>query len=178
MVVWLIGLAGAGKTTIGKSLYKKMKECSPETVFLDGDSFRDVMGDDLGHSIKDREKNGWRICKMCRLLDSQGINVVVCILSNYPEHREWNRRVFSRYVEVFIDTPMALLIERDQKGLYSGLRNGKTKGVVGLDIPFMKPENPDLTITSTCQSDISQYVEDILSVINMKTKNKISTYAK
>jgi adenylylsulfate kinase-like enzyme len=168
MVVWLVGLAGSGKTTIGSAFYEAWKLQNPATVFLDGDVFREIMGNDLGHSVEDREKNGWRICKMCRHLDSQSINVVACVLSNYPEQREWNRQYYKQYLEVFIDVSIEKLVERDQKGLYSGALAGNIQGVVGVDIPFLKPEDPDITIRN--ENDISQidnYVSSILTKVTL-----------
>jgi adenylylsulfate kinase-like enzyme len=146
MVVWLIGLAGAGKTTIGRALYDLIKPLERATVFLDGDQVRDVMGQDLGHSLEERRANGWRMCRLCELLDREGINVVCATLSQFHEQQRWNRETFSRYFEVFIDVPMDVLMRRDQKGLYSGARAGAIRNVVGVDMPFPRPAAPDLVI--------------------------------
>ena len=81
MVIWLIGLSGAGKTTIGELLYLKMKAIRPNTVFIDGDKIREVMGGELGHSLEDRKKNADRICRFCHFLEEQNIDVVCSILS-------------------------------------------------------------------------------------------------
>jgi cytidine diphosphoramidate kinase len=146
MVVWLIGLAGAGKTSIGKELYSVIKEEYPSTVFLDGDHFREIFNDDLGHTVDEREINGWRICKMCQFLDSQNINVVCSILSLFPEQRTWNRETYSNYFEVYIDVSMKELEARDQKSLYSEARKGNIKDVVGVDIEFVPPIEPNMVI--------------------------------
>ena len=93
MVIWLIGLSGAGKTTIGELLYLKMKAIRPNTVFIDGDKIREVMGGELGHSLEDRKKNADRICRFCHFLEEQNIDVVCSILSLFPESRTWNRKI-------------------------------------------------------------------------------------
>lgn len=149
MIIWVIGLAGAGKTIIGREIYNYLKQKHSNTVFLDGDIIRDIMANDLGHTHADREKNGWRICKLCKHLDDQNINVVTCILSNFQEQRDWNRKNFSKYKEIYIDVPMEVLIKRDQKGLYTSVLSGKINNVVGIDIPFNKPNNPDLIINNS-----------------------------
>jgi adenylylsulfate kinase len=146
MVIWLIGLAGAGKTSIGKVLYQSLKSINPSTVFLDGDHVREIMGNDLGHTLEDRRKNGWRICRLCAFLERQGIDVVCATLSQFHEQQAWNRENFVRYFEVFIDVPLDVLMRRDQKGLYSGARAGTIKDVVGVDMPFPAPLAPDLVI--------------------------------
>ena len=56
MVIWLIGLSGAGKTTIGKEVQKSWSLNGRKAVLVDGDAFREIMGDDLGHSMEDRRK--------------------------------------------------------------------------------------------------------------------------
>ena len=119
MVIWIIGLAGAGKTTIAKALYTRLKTEDRATVMLDGDAIREIFAGDLGFTLEDRRRNGWRICQMCKYLDDQGINVVCATLSQFHEQQDWNRENFSQYFEVYLEVDMNVLIRRDQKGLYS-----------------------------------------------------------
>lgn len=148
MVIWLIGLAGAGKTTIGRQVLARLKARSPNVLLLDGDHVRAIMGNDLGHTIEDRRVNAWRICRLCQYLDSQGIDVVCAILSIFHDTQDWNRQNYSRYFEVFIDVPMDVLIARDQKGLFSKAMAGRLKNVVGVDIPFEPPPSADLVVNN------------------------------
>ena len=57
MVIWIIGLSGSGKTTIGKLIYKSLLKKRKNTVFLDGDEMRAVWGNDLGHKLEGRKEN-------------------------------------------------------------------------------------------------------------------------
>lgn len=167
MVIWIIGLAGAGKTSIAKALYQQMKQNAPATIMVDGDMIREVMGEDLGHTLEDRRKNGWRICRLCRYLDSQNVNVICATLSQFHEQQQWNRDTYSSYFEVLLDVPMETLIARDQKGLYSGARSGKIKDVVGVDMPFPLPLNPDLVIKNNEPlSDFSAIAGTILAKVH------------
>ena len=143
MVIWLIGLAGAGKTVIGREVYSILRARKPNVVFLDGDHVRAIMGADLGHSVEDRRVNAWRICRLCKYLDDQGIDVICAILSVFHDTQRWNRENYSEYFEVYIDVPMGELISRDQKGLYRGALAGDVKDVVGFDIPFEPPPLAD-----------------------------------
>ena len=61
IVYWITGLSGAGKTTIGKLLYAKLKAKHGNTIFLDGDMLRKAFGDDLGYSEEDRRKCAMRL---------------------------------------------------------------------------------------------------------------------
>lgn len=162
MIIWLIGMSGAGKSTIGQALYRKLKLDKPNTVFLDGDILRDVWGDQLGHDIEGRRKNAERFTRLCFMLDQQGINVVAAILSIFPEERRKNREIFSQYFEVFIDTPMDELVRRDSKGLYAKAAAGEIRNVVGFDIPMPRTETWDMIISAP---DVLKNPEDIAATI-------------
>jgi adenylylsulfate kinase len=146
MVIWIIGLSGAGKTTIGELLYSRMKAIRPNTVFIDGDKIREVMGGDLGHSLEDRKNNADRICRFCHFLEEQNIDVICSILSLFSDSRSWNRQNFRQYLEIFIDVPIEILAQRDPKGIYKKAAKGEISNVAGLDLNFDEPSSPDLII--------------------------------
>lgn len=146
MVVWIIGLSGAGKTTLAIDVIAQVRSVRPNVVLIDGDAVREVFGNDLGHTMEDRRTNARRICRLGKLLDEQGIHVVCAILSLFPETREWNRANLENYYEVFIDTPMQDLVQRDSKGIYRRFSNGEICDVAGMDIEFLRPDNADLII--------------------------------
>jgi len=149
MVVWLIGLSGAGKTTIGRALYNKWKVFDSSTVFVDGDEVRNIFSQDKtpsDYSLEGRRQNAELIFNICKWLDSQNLNVVCCLLSLFPELQARNRVGFSKYFEVFVQVPIHKLIGRDNKGLYGKAIKKETKNVVGIDIEFPDPPNPDLVI--------------------------------
>jgi cytidine diphosphoramidate kinase len=146
MVLWIIGLSGAGKTTLGRAVMKSVP--TGRTVFIDGDLIRQVFGNDLGFTLAEREQNAWRICRLCKFLDDQGINVVCAILSLFPETQSWNRQNYRDYFEVFIDAPLEQLIARDVKGLYKKALSGEITDVAGVDLEFTHPPHPDLIVAN------------------------------
>ena len=119
-VYWITGLSGAGKTTIGQIFYQELKRISLNTVFLDGDTMREVFGTDLGYSESERRKCAMRYSRLCAMLKNQELNVVCCTISMFDEIRRWNREHIENYREIYIKTSFETLQKRDQKGLYSG----------------------------------------------------------
>ena len=154
MVIWIVGLSGSGKTTLAKKAVNRIRGNKKKVALVDGDEIRNLYSNDLGHDISSRKKNSLRICNLCKYLDSQEINVVCSILSIFPEDRQWCRDNLSKYYEVFIDTPIAILKARDSKSIYSRYQKGEIKEVVGFDIPFPRPEKPDLQISNDTNLDI------------------------
>lgn len=148
MIIWLVGLSSAGKTTVGRSLYERLKAERNDLLFLDGDQVREVWGDELGHTVEDRYENGWRFCRLGKLLDDQGLHAVCCILSVFEEHRQWNRDHLSSYFEVYLDVSMDTLRQRDPNDLYARATAGELDNVVGVDILFEEPEDPDLILSN------------------------------
>jgi len=166
MIIWLIGMSGSGKTTISKELYDALKPQSPNLVYLDGDDFREMFRNDVDHTIDGRRKNAERISHTCQLLDKQGIHVIASVLSIFPDWQAWNREHFQDYFEIFLDIPLDVLIQRDVKNLYARAESGRIPNVVGFDIPFPPPPNPDLTIDAEFQKKgIAASVERILTEI-------------
>jgi len=145
MVVWIIGLSGAGKSALAEKVVALVRQRIPNVALLDGDLVREALGHDLGHTAQDRKKNADRLCGLGKLLDDQGIHVVCAVLSLFPESREWNRKHLKNYYEVYVKTPLDSLARRDAKGLYQKALAGEIE-LPGVNMDFPEPERPDLAI--------------------------------
>ncbi|MDE7204283.1 MAG: adenylyl-sulfate kinase [Lachnospiraceae bacterium] len=163
-VYWITGLAGAGKTTIGKLLYEKIKEKEPNTVFLDGDTLREVFGNDFGYSKEERKKCAMRYSRLCAMLQQQGMNVICCTISMFDSVREWNRKNISDYKEIYVKVSMDILRTRDQKGLYSSRIGEKRQYVVGVHMEFEEPKCPDLILINDGERTLEEQVREILQI--------------
>ena len=172
MVIWLFGLSGAGKTTIGRILWQKIRAEYPNTVFLDGDEIRAVAGDVNGpvsHTVEGRRQSGERLIRLCSVLDQQGLNVVCCVLSIFADQRAACRCQVSEFFSVFIASPLRQLEARDVKGLYRKARAGEMPNVVGIDIPFSKPTDQDLTIRNDRElSNFEAVAEEIMKASGLR----------
>lgn len=169
-VYWLTGLSGAGKTTIGKVFYHKLKEVYTNTVFLDGDIMREVFGADLGYTESERRKCAMRYSRICNMLLLQELNVVCCTISMFDEVRRWNRENIENYREIYIKVSGDVLRKRDQKGLYSGNTTEREKDVMGLDIVFEEPKNPELILENDGDITPEEQAEKIIRCFNVFDK--------
>lgn len=165
VVYWITGLAGAGKTTIGKLLYEKIKEEYPNTVFLDGDTLRKVFGDDLGYMKDERRKCAMRYSRLCAMLQEQGLNVICCTISMFDSVREWNRENIQNYIEIYVRVSIDTLKKRDQKGLYSGRTEEEQKEVAGIHIEIEEPKSPDLILENDEEKSSEEQMNEILRIL-------------
>jgi adenylylsulfate kinase-like enzyme/phosphohistidine swiveling domain-containing protein len=163
-VFWITGLSGAGKTTLGQELWRRLRAAGRPVTFLDGDALRSVMAEDLGHSADDRRRSAMRNARLCRLLAEQGADVVCATISLFHEVQCWNRENIPGYREIYLRVPIGELRRRDSKGIYAKAERGDAREVVGLDVPAEVPETPDLVLDNYGALDVAMAVDRILAV--------------
>ena len=166
MIIWLTGLSCSGKTTIGRLVHGLWKSEAANTVIVDGDEMRRLFGlekRDFLYTLEGRRMVAGRIHDHCAWCDRQGINVVCCTISLFDDLHRMNRQVFSRYFEVFIDVPMEVLKKRDDKNLCGPALRGETRNVMGVDLPFAPPADPDMVVDNGADGiDLGAVAADIL----------------
>jgi len=145
-VVWLTGLPGSGKTTIGRSLLVQLQELQLRAELLDGDEVRRQLSPDLGFTKADRETHARRVVYLSKLLAKNGIITLVSLIAPYRSFREYARREIVDYVEAYVKTPLETCIKRDPKGLYKKALKGEITDMTGLQDPYEEPQNPELVI--------------------------------
>jgi adenylylsulfate kinase-like enzyme len=145
-VFWITGLAGSGKSTLAIELAREIRSHGGSCIVLDGDVLREAFGDSLGHDVAARLVAAWRYARLASVLSRQGVIVICATISLFHEVQTWNRSNIPNLVEVFVDVPMKMLMERDKKGLYSGSLSGTVCNVVGMDINAEFPLCPDVHI--------------------------------
>jgi len=139
MIVWFSGVSGAGKSTIGRFFFKKFKKKFSNSIYIDGDEFRELMNNDLGHDIKSRNLNALRLTRFVKFISNQKINIIVAANLTSPKYRKWCKINLKNYYDIFIEAKLENLIKRDYKNLYKLALSKKIKNVVGVDIPFNRP---------------------------------------
>ncbi|MBN8261085.1 MAG: sulfate adenylyltransferase subunit CysN [Xanthomonadales bacterium] len=146
--LWFTGLSGAGKSTIANLVEKKLLAMGQHTYLLDGDNIRHGLNKDLGFTDEDRVENIRRVAEVARLMTDAGLIVLVSFISPFRAEREMARALFARgeFMEVFVDTPLAVAEARDVKGLYAKARRGELRNFTGIDSPYEAPEAPELRL--------------------------------
>lgn len=156
-VYWITGLSGAGKTTVGRLLYERLKANKEKVIFLDGDILREVFGDDLGYTIDDRHRCAMRYSRICRMLSLQGMDVVCCTISMFDDVRAWNRENIAKYKEIYLKEDKDTLYQRNQKGLYES----SADALVGFGVAMEEPKQPDLVIDNNGEMTPEEIVQKI-----------------
>tara|TARA_Y100000590_G_C15746831_1_gene1022421 strand:+ start:1171 stop:1689 length:519 start_codon:yes stop_codon:yes gene_type:complete len=164
-VIWYTGVSGAGKTTLANLLHNDFKKYNINHQVLDGDILRKFFEDDMGYGEKDRISNLKRIAFASKLLSDNGITVIVAAVASLG--REFLRENLKNYIQIYVSAPMETVIRRDPKGMYKRFQNGETNQVVGLDIPYIEPKDPDV-IVHTEKEDVYESHHKILNYLKSK----------
>jgi sulfate adenylyltransferase len=125
-----------------------------QVTVLDGDVVRTHLSQGLGFSKEDRDINIRRIGYVAAEIVRHGGLVICAAVSPYRATRNDVRSLVAQghYVEVFVDTPLAVCETRDVKGMYAKARRGEIKDFTGIDDPYEAPEHPELTLDTVANS--------------------------
>ena len=147
-VIWLTGLSGSGKSTIGLALEKRLFQENFVAQLLDGDNIRSGINKNLGFSEEDRKENIRRIAEIAKLYLSSGIITINSFISPTAETRNIAKEIVGDgdFLEIYINAPMATCESRDVKGLYKKARAREIQGFTGVNQAYEEPENPALEL--------------------------------
>ena len=162
-VLWFTGLSGSGKSTIANALEKRLYQDGQHSFLLDGDNVRHGLNKDLGFTDAARVENIRRVGEVAKLMTDAGLIVLTAFISPFQAEREMVRNMLPKgeFIEIFVDTPLAVAEQRDVKGLYKKARAGELKNFTGIDSPYEAPSAPEIHI-DTHTTSVEQAVEDII----------------
>jgi len=149
-VLWFTGLSGSGKSTIANEVEKSLNLMNRHTFLLDGDNVRHGLNKDLGFTEADRIENIRRVGEVAKLMTDAGLIVLTAFISPFRAERKMVREMLpeGEFIEIFVDTPLAVAEERDVKGLYKKARSGKLKNFTGIDSPYESPDSPEIRVNT------------------------------
>ncbi|MDF7662883.1 adenylyl-sulfate kinase [Erwiniaceae bacterium L1_54_6] len=146
VVLWFTGLSGSGKSTVAGAVEQALHRLGASTYLLDGDNVRHGLCRDLGFSDDDRKENIRRVGEVAKLMVDAGLVVLTAFISPHRAERQMVRDLLAegQFVEVFVDTPLAVCEARDPKGLYKKARAGELRNFTGIDSVYEAPEAPEI----------------------------------
>jgi bifunctional enzyme CysN/CysC len=163
-LLWFTGLSGAGKSAIANLVQKKLYALGKHSFLLDGDNIRHGLNKDLGFTDADRVENIRRIGEVARLMTDAGLIVLAAFISPFRAERRMVRGMSppGEFIEIYVETSLAVAEQRDVKGLYKKARAGELKNFTGIDSPYEPPEHPEIRVnTETTSAD--QAAEEIVA---------------
>ena len=162
-ILWFTGLSGAGKSTAASRVEGRLAARGRHSYLLDGDNVRHGLNRDLGFTDADRVENVRRIAEVAKLFVDAGLIVLVSLISPFRDERRMARGLVEEgeFVEVFVDTPLALCERRDPKGLYRKARAGEIRNFTGIDSGYQPPENPEIVLKAG-EQDADQLAERVI----------------
>jgi sulfate adenylyltransferase len=166
--IWFTGLSGAGKSTTAEILTAFLLEHGRQVTLLDGDVVRTNLSRGLGFSREDRDTNIRRIGFVASEVVRHGGVAVCAAVSPYRTTRDEVRNMMEpdRFVEVFVDTPLAVCEERDSKSIYARARRGEIRQVTGIDDVYEAPLNPEITLdtlTKTAEENARRVLNHLIT---------------
>ena len=165
-LLWFTGLSGAGKSSIANLVQKKLFALGKHSFLLDGDNIRHGLNKDLGFTDADRVENIRRIGEVARLMTDAGLIVLTAFISPFRAERRMVRGMTppGEFIEIYVETSLAVAEQRDAKGLYKKARAGELKNFTGIDSPYEPPEQPEIRVnTETTSAD--QAAEEIVAYV-------------
>jgi L-glutamine-phosphate cytidylyltransferase len=147
--IWITGLSASGKSTLGEGLFQDLKKLEINNVkLLDGEAIREKLGDTYGYSTHDRDAILEKTIQMAREYNENGSIVIVSTISHKRATRQKARDIISNFMEVFLDSPLEVCIERDYKGHYQKALNGEYEHFVGVTDSYETSDSPELVINT------------------------------
>jgi len=164
---WITGLPASGKTTMANMLTNYIKKQNRPIIQLDGDVLRNILNIKV-YSLEERYLLGLKYSSLCKLIVEHDINVVIGVVGLFHNLHSWNRENIPNYCEIFLNTPLEELIDRDPKGIYKSALNGELKNVVGIDLKAELPLSPDIEIMWTRGKSVESAFGEIVEKLENK----------
>ena len=164
VTLWFTGLSGSGKSTVSLLVATALRNAGYKVEILDGDVVRTNLSKGLGFSKEDRDTNIKRIGFVCKLLTRNDVIAISAAISPCREIRDFVRNDIGDFIEIYCDSALEVLIERDTKGLYKKALAGEIKNFTGISDPYEPPQNPELILKTDSESpaDSAQKVIELL----------------
>lgn len=165
IVFWITGISGSGKTTISNKIHKFIEKKYGPTLVVSGDDLREIFNL-TGYSKKKRYSIAKQYSMFCKFISNQKINLIFSTGSLFHEIHKLNRKVLSKYIEIFINAEIKTLKKKRKKFFYKK----QTKNVWGIDIIPELPKKPDIILDNDYKLNVKEISNKLILKIKMLNK--------
>jgi adenylylsulfate kinase len=127
-------------------VFERLQRSHLKVELLDGDVVRQKLTKGLGFSKEDRDENIRRIGYVCHLLSRNGVIAIGAAISPYRAIRDELRQLIPCFVEIYLNCPLEVCMQRDVKGMYKRALAGEIKNFTGVSDPYEEPLHPELVL--------------------------------
>ncbi|TAJ28123.1 MAG: adenylyl-sulfate kinase [Nitrospirae bacterium] len=149
VAIWLTGLPASGKSAIAAALKPKLDALGLRVEVLESDALRQVLTPAPTYSRDERDLFYRALAFFGSRLVAQGVTVIFDATANRRAYRDFARRLISNFIEVAVECPLEVCMERDKKGTYKKGLARESATVPGLQDAYEAPLTPELRIDST-----------------------------
>jgi adenylylsulfate kinase len=155
--VWITGLPGSGKSTVAKLLHTKLESLSVDTQIISIDMLRQYATPTPTYTPDERTIVYGALVFTAKMLTKNGVNVIIDATANRRAFRDHARQTISRFLEVYLDCPLEICMQREAtrqsshlapSNIYQKAKKGQTQTVPGVDVPYEQPFNPEIEVDS------------------------------
>jgi len=171
--IWLTGLPASGKSTIAAALRPRLEQLKLSVEVLESDAVRRVLTPTPTYSPAERDLFYRALAFMGARLVLHGVTVIFDATASKRAYRDFARSLIPRFIEIAVECPLALAMERDYKGTYQRGQRGESSTVPGLQDPYEAPLRPEVKIDTT-QLSSTDAVRTVLEVMKEKFKEDVT----
>ncbi|MBX3307798.1 MAG: adenylyl-sulfate kinase [Nitrospira sp.] len=147
--IWLTGLPASGKSTIAAALRPQLEQLKLSVEVLESDAVRRILTPTATYSLAERDLFYRALALMGARLVAHGVTVIFDATANKRAYRDFARSLIPRFIEVAVECPLGLAMQRDYKGTYQRGQRGESSTVPGLQDPYETPLHPEVRIDTT-----------------------------
>jgi adenylylsulfate kinase len=144
--LWITGLPASGKSVVSAELARQFRNRGIQAAVLESDVLRKEFSAHPTYDPQDRENFYGCMAFIGKVLTDHGIAVIFDATANRRAYRDRARTRIPRFLEIYIDSPLEVCIQRDPKGIYRQALSGESQNVPGLQTAYEPPVNPDIVI--------------------------------
>lgn len=150
--LWLTGLPASGKTTLARTLRRKLGALGVEVVILDSDEVRRVLTPNPTYTDEERDRFYKGLVDLAQLLTHYGVNIIIAATGSWRAYRRAARKQLSPFAEIWVRCSIKVCRARDPKGLYAKADVGKIDNLPGVGTPYEAPVEPAVTVDTDRQT--------------------------